>query len=125
MERKLYTSSRYKLDEHHATKTYFNLEYNGGIFSGLYSLDRNQNVPEHYPLGTAVQIPLNTGSKQGYVIAVPAANQSPDTDPYYSIQLLEGAVTTVPTSAMYVLVDTTTTTVGLQLLTWIYQDAKV
>ena len=123
LTKELYTTSRFKLDEHHSTKTYFNLDYDGGIFSGLYSLDCNQNVPEPYPLGTAVQIPSPTGPTPGYVLAVPSNNSTEET--FYTIQLLSGQTTTVPSSAMSKLVDPHKTTVNVTLPPWIHSDAKV
>ncbi len=100
--KELYTTLIYKIDEHQQTQSYFNLSYDGGMFSGLYSNDMKQNSPEHYPIGTAVQIPSNTGSLHGYILAVPTTSTSStiDTDPLYTIQYLKGGTTTVPASAM-------------------------
>ena len=124
LTKELYTTSRFKLDEHHSTKTYFNLTYDGGIFSGLYSLDQQQNVPEPYSLGTAVTIPLNTGSMPGYVLAVPASTSAPDSDPC-TIQLLTGPTTTVPASRMHNVINTTNLDITITLPPWIHNDAKV
>ncbi len=68
------TSSVFKIDKHNATKSYFNLKYDGDIFSGLYSLNSRQNAQEFYPIGTAVKVPSNTGSSEGYIISIPADN---------------------------------------------------
>ena len=84
--KELYTTSIYKIDEHNETKTYFNLTYNGGMFSGLYSSDSKQNIPENFPIGTAVTIPTSTSHSQGYVLAVPT-NDSSDLGPLYTAVL--------------------------------------
>ena len=123
----LYTSSVYKMDEHQQTQSYFNLSYDGGMFSGLYSLDAKQNVPEYYPIGTAVIVPSNTGNSKGYVIAVPDNQSSKNlhSDPCYTIQLLTGTTTMVPASAMEDVIDRSSDTVQINLPSWLRHDAKV
>ena len=126
--KELYTTSVFKIDEHNATKSYFNLQYDGGMFSGLYSLDSRQNVPEFYPIGTAVKVPSNTGSSDGYVIAIPTddpSSQSMDSDPLYSIQLIQGGITMIPSSAMDKVIDRSKDSIDIQLPQWIHQDSKV
>ena len=76
-------------------------------------------------MGTTVTIPSNTGSQQGYIVAVPAFTQTPGIDPCYTIQLLIGSTTTVLASAMHKLVDTTQSSIKITLLEWIDSDAKV
>ncbi len=90
--KELYSTSIYKIDEHNETKTYFNLKYDGGMFSGLYSTDSNQNIPENYPIGSSVTITTNTHKSKGYVLAVPSSTIS-DEDPLYIPSKL---LTTVP-----------------------------
>ena len=124
ISKELYTTSVYKLDKHNVTKTYFNLTYNGGIFSGLYSIDSQQNIPENFPIGTSVVIPSNTTQSPGYVISVPLATQD-DHDPMYTIQLLNGSTTTVPASAMPEIVNKKSTDVTITLLPCITHDSKV
>ena len=100
--KELYTTSTFKIDKHNATKSYFNITYDGGMFCNLYLLNSRQNTPEHYPIGTAVMVPSNTGWTNGYVLAVPApSNPSTcnDDDPTYTIQLLNGGTTVVPSLA--------------------------
>ena len=124
--KELYTTSVFKIDEHNATKSYFNITYDGGMFCNLYSVDSRQNTPEHYPIGTAVSIPSNTGHTAGYVLSVPAS-ESPhdDSDPNYTIQLLTGGTTFVPSSAMEAIIDRTKDTATISLPSWIQNDHKV
>ena len=124
--KELYTTSIYKMDEHHATKSYFNLPYDGRMFTGLYSIDSKQNVPEPYPIGTAVSIASNTGPSKGYIFAIPS-NTSPniDEDPLYTIKLLDGNTTSVPASAMEHFIDKTSTSIQITLPSWLRHDAKV
>ena len=57
------------------------------LFSGLFSLDTHQNVPEHYPIGIVVTISIPDGSSPGYVLAVPIAHTD-CADAIYTIQLV-------------------------------------
>ena len=128
--KELYTTSLFKIDEHNATKSYFNLHYDGGMFSGLYSVDSKEQSTEHYPIGTAVNVPSNTGSSQGYMLSVPSITQqttsSLDTDPNYTIQLLNGHTTTVPQSAMDAIINRSSdTSVTISLPKWIHDGPKV
>ena len=106
--KELYTTSIFKIDKHKATKSYFNITYDGGMFCNLYSLDSRQNTPEHYPIGTAVTVPSNTSRTNRYVLAIPApSNPSTcnDNDPTYTTQLLIGGTTMVPSLAMEHVID--------------------
>ena len=122
--KELYTTSTYKLDGHNATQQYFNLKYDGGMFSGLYSTDSRQNVPEPFPIGTAVTIPTNTNNAPGYVLAVPS-NTNPNMDSMYTIQLLNGTTTTIPESAMSNIVNKQSPDIQITLPPWFKHDAKV
>ena len=125
--KELYTTSIYKIDEHQQTQSYFNLPYDGGMFSGLYSKDMKHTSPENYPIGTAVKIPSNTGSQHGYVLAVPTASTSSqiDTDPLYTIKYLTGGTTTVPASAMDSYINRSPDPVQITLPSWLRHDSKV
>lgn len=123
--KELYTTSIFKIDGHNATKSYFNLHYDGGMFSGLYSADSRQNIAEHYPIGTAVTIPSNAGSSKGYVLSVPHTPTSIHTDPTYTIQLINGGMITIPQSAMEHIINRTSTSVQLTLPGWIADGSKV
>ena len=76
-------------------------------------------------MGTTVTIPSNTGSQQGYIVAVPAFTQTPGIDPCYTIQLLIGSTTTVQASAMRKLVDTTQSEIKIAFPEWNHSDTKV
>ena len=119
-----YTTSIYKIDEHNKTKSYFNLKYDGGMFSGLYSTDSTQNIPENYPIGTLVMITTNTDKSKGYVLAVPSTTIS-ENDPLYTIKLISGGTTTVPASVMPHIVNKSTDQIQLILPSWIQHDSKV
>ncbi len=122
--KELYTTSVYKIDKHNATKSYFNLSYDGGMFSGLYLQDSLQNTPESYPIGTAVTLRTNTTTSKGYVLGIPSHNPADD-DPLYTIKIINGDTTTVPASAMPHLIDTKATTLALTLPSWLQHDSKV
>ena len=94
------------------------------MFSGLYSTDSRQNIPEPYPIGTAVTIPNQSTTSPCYVLAVPS-NSSPTIDSMYTIQLLDGTTTTVPESSMSDLVKTQSTDIKITLPPWMTHDAKV
>ena len=81
--KELYTTSLYKIDEHNQTKNYFNLQYNGGMFSGLYSIDSKHKISEYFPIGTSVTITSNTSKSKGYVLAVPNRSDNSTTYPLY------------------------------------------
>ena len=126
VSKELYTTSLYKIDEHQATKNYFNLSYDGGMFTGLYSIDSKQNIPEHFPIGTAVSISSTTNPSHGYVVAVPIINSHDhNTDPTYTIQLLNGDTTMVPASVLHHFIDTTNDKIKISLPSWLRHDAKV
>ena len=112
--KQLYTKTVYKLDEHNNTKMHFNLSYDGGIFSGLLSLDSHQNVPEPFSIGTAVSVPGQDHPSPGYVLAVPLIQHS-SSDPSYTIQLQSGGTTSIPLSAMDIIVQDTTKAPKIQL----------
>ena len=123
--KQLYTTTVYKLDEHNNTKSHFNLSYDGGILSGLFSMDSQQNVPEPYPIGTAVTISAPEGQSPGYILAVPSAKSTPG-DPPYTIQLISGYTTSVPLSVMEKLfTDQSSPPAQLTLPSWLQHDAKV
>ena len=105
--KEIYTTSIFKINENNSTKNFFNLPYDGSMFSGLYSLDAKQNTPEHYPIGTAVKVPSNTGTIQGYVLSLPSKpdNSTLHTDYPYTIQLVNKNTTSVPLSEMESIVD--------------------
>ena len=115
------------MDEHHHTKSYFNLSYDQGIFSDLYSVDHKQNSPEHYPIGTAIIIPSNTGKSYGYVLVLPTTPSSSTlhSDPLYMIQLLDSSTTTVPASAMDTFINRSLDPIQVTLPSWLSHDAKV
>ena len=122
--KQLYTTTVYKLDEHNQTKLHFNLTYDGGIYSGLLSLDSTQNLPEPYPIGTAVSVPGADKPSPGYVISVPSF--APNTsDPPYTIQLVSGGTTSIPLSIMDTITSEPSNTSALRLPSWIQHDAKV
>ena len=123
LTKQLYTTNLFRPDESMSTKNYFNLSYNGGMFVGLYSEDCEKLIKEDFPIGTAVSIPSNTGSKLGFVSAVPAITSI--NDPLYTISLTDGTTTTVPRSLMSQFVDTKRTSVDITLPTWIQNNAKV
>lgn len=112
--KQFYTTTVYKLDEHNNTKQYFNLPYIGEIFSGVLSLDSTQNIPEPYPIGTAVIMPSPQGSSKGYVLAVPST-QPATFNPVYTIQLVPGDTTLVPLSIMDTNVQDSSTVTKLYL----------
>ena len=112
--KQLYTTTVYKLDEHNQTKLHFNLPFDGGIFSGLLSLDSTQNVPEPFPIGTAVSVPIAHSSSPGYVISVPASTPC-TSDPTYTIQLVSGGTTTIPSSLMDSVTSDISAATALQL----------
>ena len=123
--RQLYTTTVYKLDEYNNTKSHFNLPYDGWIYSGLFSLDTQQNIPEPYTIGTAVKISNLTDSSSGYVLAVPST-QSDFKDSIYTMQLASGETTSVPRSIMdTIVVDQSSTKIQSILPSWLHQDAKV
>ena len=123
--KELYTTSLYKIDKHNQTKTYFNLMYDGGMFSGLYSIDSKQQIPEYFPIGTSVSIPSNTTTSKGYVLAVPNRIDNSTDDPLYTIQLTDGRTTTVSESAMPHILDKSTSSIQITLPPWMYHDSKV
>ena len=126
--KELYTTSLFKIDENNATRSYFNLQYDGGMFSGLYLIDSRQNTAEHYPIGTSVTIPSDTGPTEGYVLAVPRTSQPHDSlhsDPMYTVQLVTGATTLIPSSAMDKIVRSRSPKASLTLPSWIHDSAKV
>ena len=94
------------------------------MFSGLYSLDSNQNVPEDFPIGIVVTVPSNTHNSPRYVLAVPTTNHK-DTDPMYTIQLLDGKTTTVPASIMPNIVNQTAPDLKITMPPWIHHDSKI
>ncbi len=94
--KKVYTTTVYKIDELNQTKTYFNLTYDGGIYSGLFSTDSRQNVPEFHPIGTVVKVPVDNVSTLGYVIAVSTTTCDTDsTTQLYTIKLQDRTTTTI------------------------------
>ena len=99
--------------------------YDGGMFSGLYSIDSKQKIPEYFPIGTSVSIPSNTTTSKGYVLAVPNRINNSTDDPLYTIQLTDGRTTTVPESAMPHILDKSTSSIQITLPPWMRHDSKV
>lgn len=96
--RKIYTSSDYKLDEGCSTPNLFNLQYEGGIFVGLYD-PAIKTTAEPYPEGTPVLWPTVLHGKpvkmRGSVTSVPvpvdaAIPDTADLETPYTIQLIDG-----------------------------------
>lgn len=126
--KELYTTSVFKIDKHNATKSYFNITYDGSMFCNIYSTDSRQNTPEHYPIGMAVPVPSKTGHTKGYVLTVPALSNtlsSLEFDPAYTIRLLNGRTTMIPLSAMEKVTDHSKDTATISLPTWLQNDSKV
>ena len=97
--KQVYRSSSYKLDEGRSTPNTFNLQYDGGIFVGLYGHGNTSFGTEPFPEGTGVQWPTKIDHKtiylQGMVVLVPlpqTSSQLPtssETEPPYVVQLVD------------------------------------
>jgi hypothetical protein len=100
--KQVYTSSDFKLDEGRSTPTTFNLQYDGGIFVGLYDSSNVSTGVEPYPEGTEISMSTEISGKtvqmRGVVISVPvpdtpgqlpssAADESP-----YVVRLVDGTI---------------------------------
>jgi len=96
----IYSSGDFKLDEGRNTPNTFNLQYEGGIFVGMYDSASTTTQVEPFPQGTAVVYPLEDCNKniirmRGTVISVPVPNtpsQLPCSDadsPPYVIRLVD------------------------------------
>jgi len=120
----LYTSTVYNIDENNSTKNYFNLDYDGGMFTGLYSSGCDTTIHAPHTIGTIVKIPSNTGSSTGFVTTVPATPNA-NSDPCYGIALTDGTTTQIPSSMMEHFIDNTITEKTINLPTWIKTNAKV
>ena len=94
------------------------------MFSGLYSNDSRQKLPEPYPIGTAVTIPSNTTKPPCYLLAVPS-NTDPNIDSMYTIQLLGDKTTTVPEPSIPSLVSRQSPDIQIRLPPWLTHGAKV
>jgi len=99
----IYSSGDYKLDEGRNTPNTFNLQYEGGIFVGLYDTATVSSQAEPYPQGTSVVFPLEDANKniiqmRGTVISVPipsTTSQLPSSDADcspYVIRLVDGSI---------------------------------
>jgi len=97
----IYSSGDFKLDEGRNTPNTFNLQYEGGIFVGMYDSASITSQAEPFPQGTPVVFPLEDCNKKiinmrGTVISVPVPNtpsQLPRSDaesPPYVIRLVDG-----------------------------------
>jgi hypothetical protein len=99
-----YSSVDYKLDEGRSTPNTFNLQYDGGIFVGLYDHSPLSQGVEPYPEGTCISLSIpSLGSSdiiamRGSVISVPLLStetQLPLTDQEsspYVIRLVDGFI---------------------------------
>jgi hypothetical protein len=105
LNKQIYTSSDYKLDEGRSTPNTFNLQYDGGILIGLYNPQGPNNSIEPFPEGTSVSYPVKcphnpsqTITMRGTVISVPLSpspSQLPANDTTsspYIIQLIDGSI---------------------------------
>ena len=80
--------------------TMFNLQYDGGIFIGLYDGSSTATGVEPFPAGTVVTWPCKCGKKvmelSGTIILVPMNSTSPscaeDTASMYVVQFSNGLV---------------------------------
>ena len=95
------------------------------MFLGLYLVDTKQYSQEHYPIGTAVTIPTNSGSLHGYVLAVP--NPPPSStihsDPIYTIQYLNSGTTIVPALVMESFINQSPYPIQITLPSWLIHDS--
>eukprot|EP00957_Ditylum_brightwellii_P003961 301664-Ditylum_brightwellii.AAC.1 len=96
---RVYHTNNYCLDESGHTATSFNLHYDGGMFIGLYSLDKKlpSSPPELYPPGTEVSFLQSDGVRiWGSVISVPIGDplkkSHPSSHLSYSIRLVNGTI---------------------------------
>jgi hypothetical protein len=114
--KELNVSSDYKLDEGHYTHTAFNLQYDGGIFIGLYNYNSSTSY-ECYPEGTSVSFSLPSAypsstliTMRGTVISVPALKVNshlPASDTAaspYVIKLINGSIHQVSPDTMDLIV---------------------
>jgi len=136
----IYTSSDYKLDEGRNTPNTFNLQYEGGIFVGLYDSCPNTSQVEPYPQGTSVVWPLQDANKRiihmrGTVISVPlplSDSQLPasaEDAPPNIIQLVDGSVHRVAPIVMDDIVspvnDCDSSSTCIAFPSWLGQSQKV
>ena len=112
----IYSSGDFKLDEGRNTPNTFNLQYEGGIFVGMYDSAWTTTQVEPFSQGTAVVYPLEDCNKniirlRGTVISVPVPNtpsQLPCSDadsPPYVIRLVDGSSHRVSPLMMANIVD--------------------
>eukprot|EP00957_Ditylum_brightwellii_P177293 13506164-Ditylum_brightwellii.AAC.1 len=104
---RVHHTNNYCLDESGHTATSFNLQYNGGIFIGLYSSDKklSSSPPELYPLGTDVSfLQPDEVHILGSAISVqngePLQKSCPSSHLSYSIRLVDGNIKQVSPSTM-------------------------
>eukprot|EP00957_Ditylum_brightwellii_P185579 14128954-Ditylum_brightwellii.AAC.1 len=94
------------LDESRHTATSFNLKYNGGMFIGLYSADKqSSSLPELYPLGTDILSCQSDDVRiRGSVIGIPIeepSTKSPSLSiQHYTIRLVDGNIKQVSSPTM-------------------------
>lgn len=137
--KQLYTSSDYKLDEGRHTPNTFNLQYDGGIFVGLYNHGSPNSSVEPFPEGTSVLFPLQSHCDQnqtiqmrGTVISVPIpSNHSQllmsDTDASpYVLRLVDGSIHKVSLDFLASIVDSPSSTSNkIRFPTWLGNSQKV
>jgi hypothetical protein len=136
--KQLYTSSDYKLDEGKNTPNTFNLQYDGGIFVGLYNPSSPTSACEPFPEGTQISYPLKTSNHSntilmhGTVISVPIYNaitQLPlnDSDaPPYVIRLIDRSTHKVsPDILAYMVKSSPNSDNKLRFLSWLGNGQKV
>ena len=122
--KQIYTSTVFKIDELNATRSLFNLQYNGGIFQGLLSVDSTSHSTTTYPLGTPVAIPTSTNTQKGYINSIPSDAES-NQDTFYTVQLSNGQTTTIPSTTIDDFISHDTAHNHITLPSWMYHDAKV
>jgi len=132
----IYSSNDFKLDEGRNTPNTFNLQYEGGIFLGLYDSCQVTTQVEPYPEGTDVvwtqQHPNQSAFQiRGTVISVPVPSSpsqlplSSDDSPPYIIQLVDGSIHRVSPLLMEDIVVTPPPKSGISFPKWLGADQKV
>jgi hypothetical protein len=135
----IYSSGDFKLDEGRNTPNTFNLQYEGGIFVGMYDSASITTQAEPFPQGTSVVFPLEDCNKniiqmRGTVISVPVPStpsQLPSSDadsPPYVIRLVDGTTHRVSPLMMEDIVapyHRETNTSSIQFPSWMRESQKV
>eukprot|EP00957_Ditylum_brightwellii_P181640 13836670-Ditylum_brightwellii.AAC.1 len=133
---RVYHTNNCRLDESGHTATAFNLQYDGGMFIGLYSSDKcTSSPPELYTPGTDVSFLRPDGVHiRGSMISVPIgdpSNKSPTSSQLsYSICLVDGNIKQVSPFTMAVITRKNIDTSPIQSLQlvlpqWIGNSKKV